>query len=134
MPALRRVITAQGIFTMASFWEWDRGPIGATTTDGGAIAFAGRAEGATTRTPATMQDGRRKVDTRHITAQRAITDRGITVGHRIMADPLITITGRRVTVADHTTTAGVAGLLTVAEGTGPAGMATDTDVSLSGTI
>jgi hypothetical protein len=96
-------------------WEWDRGPIGATTTGGAATAFAGRAEGAITRTPVTMGDGPREAATRRITARRAIIDHGImAAGRMVTADLFITTTGRRVTVADPPTTEGAAGLPMVA--------------------
>jgi len=75
---------------MGFSWEWDRGPIGDTTTDGAAIGFAGRAEGAITRTPATIRGVHQKVDTHRITAQRITANRLITAGgHRTRAAGLM---------------------------------------------
>lgn len=80
---------------MEFFWELAPGPIGVTTTDGVAIAFADRVEGIITRTPATIRGIHRKADTHHITGHR------VTAGNlRIMADT------RRIMAASHQIMAG----------------------------
>jgi hypothetical protein len=74
MPVLRRDTTDQDISTTEFSWEWDLGLTGATTTDGAAIASAGRAEGAITRTPATIRGARPGADTRRITGRATAGD------------------------------------------------------------
>jgi hypothetical protein len=128
LPTLapRRVTMARDISIMEFFWEWDHGRIGAITTGGAAIAFAARAEDDITRTPDTMRVGHREAGTRRIIAQRAMA-----AGRMVTADLFIMTTGRRGTVADHTTITAAVDPRMVAEGVGPTGTATDINVSLS---
>jgi hypothetical protein len=90
-------------------WGLGRGLIGATTTDGAAIVFAGRVEGTITRTPATIRGIHRKAGTRRITGHRAMagnlpimagTLRIMAASHRIMAgeNRRITVVSRRIMV------------------------------------
>ncbi len=70
---------------MEFFWEWDRGPIGATATGGAAIAFADRAVGAITPIRATIQDIHQEGDTHRITGHRFPANLHITADtHRTM--------------------------------------------------
>ena len=124
MPALPRAITGLDIFTMEFSWELDPGPIGATTMDGAAIAFADPVEATIIRTVDTIRDIHRMEATRHITGRRFRVNLHITAGnHRItVANHLITETnhrttedGRQITVANHPMAAVAANLPAVEE-------------------
>lgn len=82
-------------------WEWGRGRTGAITTVGAAIAFADPAEGATTRTLATILDIHRMADIRRITGHRSPTNLHITEDtRRITVENRLTTAGSRPTMED----------------------------------
>lgn len=77
-------------------WEWDPGPIGATTTDGAVIVSAARVEDTITHTPATIRGTHRMADTHPITGRRITANRRITADtHRITAE------NRHITEGNH---------------------------------
>lgn len=126
MAVLRRDTTDQDISTTGFSWEWDLGLTGATTTDGAAIASAGRAEGAITRTPATIRDARPGADTRRITGRATAADP--VAGHPA------TVEDRPAMVAeeDHPTmVAAVAGLAEANRRTVAANRQVATDINRS---
>ena len=79
MRALRRGITGRDIFTTEFSWEWDRGHIGVTTTDGAAIVSAAQEAGDTIRTRGIIPGVPQGADTLRITGRRTTAGRHITV-------------------------------------------------------
>ena len=96
---------------MEFFWEWGRGPIGATTTGGAAIASADLAEGTTTRTPGTIRAIHRRADIHRITGHQIMGGnlRITAATRRTMAVnlPIMAVGNHRIMVASHLTTVAV---------------------------